>query len=706
MGNFFENLTMNKQKKCVLKAIKVLLLLAFVMTVITGAASAKSLYVLSDIEASPNPLRAYDIATNGTLTFQAQYSLPRYNLGATGIALDSESGYLFVTYVFWGSVIVVDSKTMVTIPEMTSAPGAWDLAGIVYNHAKKQLYCVDRGRDRIWVFNWDSNSKTLSRVSGAPFLLRNATTYGIALDESNQILYVANSTNKVYAYNTDDWSLKRTISLDRIALCVAVDYKNSYLYTGGGFVGNPYLTQYNLKLDKQLETVVETNASIGVMGIAVDPDSGKIYFTTGHDYLLGGDNIRVYDKLLCPVSVINSVGNPTGLVIPIKEVGFNPLNLKKSITSIINSEGETQSDSVNAGDLVTYRISFNNYKNEYTVTNVSVVDNLPNEVTFVSASDDPVFGQYDSLEHTYTWEYPSLVKGSNAFVDITVKINDNVLPKTSISNAVTIKSDTTPPVTTRAELITASRPLNLSKTVFGATEGFTKWVDVNEVITYNIYLDNLNNNFAATDVVITDTLPDDIIFIAADDDVSGQYDEGSHTYTWTIPSLASQESVDLGITVRLQEGIEEGTTITNTVTVESAETVSSVSSADIRVGVGPVAVKSVQVIPSTIRRDSNLSGIMVILEMPLGYKVKDITNTPLLLSLAGDSEAVAVLANSDQMVTQSLDKTYVIAVFDKKKVMNAIPGYGTKNIQIEGALTNNSLFIGYATINITKYAGN
>jgi hypothetical protein len=164
--------------------------------------------------------------------------------------------------------------------------------------------------------------------------------------------------------------------------------------------------------------------------------------------------------------------------------------------------------------------------------------------------------------------------------------------------------------------------------------------------------------------------------------------------------------VDLGITVRLQEGIEEGTTITNTVTVESAETVSSVSSADIRVGNGPVAVKSVQVIPSTIRRDSNLSGIMAILEMPLGYKVKDITNTPLLLSLAGDSGAVAVLANSDQMVTQSLDKTYVIAVFDKKKVMDAIPGYGTKNIQIEGALTNNSLFIGYAAINITKYAGN
>ncbi len=695
---------MNNQEKCIFKAGKVLITLTIIVSlaVISGSATGKSLYVLSDINGYPQPLQAYDIAANGTLEFQAEYIIPRYNNGAVGLAIDSDSGYLFVTYVYWNYIILINSETMTTVPEMVYAPGAWNLAGIVYNHKKGLLYCVDRGRYLLWVYKWDPNTITLTPVDGAPFTLKNASAYGIALDEVDQVLYVANSNNKIYAYNTSDWSLKRTITLNRSAVSVAVDVKNGYLYAGGGYVGNPYLTQYHLASNTQLETLVEPNAAAGVIGVAVDPNSSRVYITTGNDNEPGGDNVRVYDKYLHPIQTLYVDGNPTGLVIPGKEIGYNPLGLKKSVLKIVNGDGSA-SNSVDAGDLVTYRICFSNKDNDFTVEDVDVVDTLPNQVSFVSASDDGVFGEYDPKTHTYNWLYPTLVTGSTACLDITVKVNQDVLPGTTITNSVTVNSNTTPQTTTNAEVVTASNPLNVKKTVFGAVEGTTKWVDVNEVITYNIYLDNSDNNFPATDVIVTDTLPDDLVFIKANEDIFGLYDDNLNTYTWSIPSFAPQESVNLTLTVKLRENVAEGTTVTNIVTATSVETAPASSSVDIRAGQGPLLVTNTQVIPETIRRDGTLSGIMVVLEMPQEYKVKDVKNTPLLLSLKDDPVGITVPANSDQIVVSSLGKTYVVAVFNKDKVMNAIPGYGPKNIQIEGTLTNGGLFAGYAAINITRW---
>lgn len=711
MENYFEKEAMNYQSKFNFREGKIVFLLALAlivsMTVISGTASAKSLYVLSDINAYPQPIQAYDIGPNGTLTFQEQYSIPRYNLGVAGLTIDSESGYMFVSYKWWSNIILINSKTMVPVPEMVEAPGSWNLSGIVYDHKKARLYCVDAGRGLVWVYNWNPKTISLTLVNGAPYELKKASAYGIALDEIDQLLYVSNSNNKIYVYSTIDWTLKRTITLNHIAACLAIDVKNGYLYAGGGSIGDAYLTQYRLAANTQLETLVEPEAAAGVMGIAVDPNSSKVYITTGNEgYLTGGDNIRIYDKLLHPIDVVHINGNPTALVIPGKEIGFNPLGLSKTVLKVAHSNG-TKSDTVDAGDLVTYRISFSNKDNDYTVQDVTVEDDLPPQVTFISASDNGVFGQYDPVAHTYTWLYPTLVTGSTADLDITVKINDDVQPRTTIINSVTVNSNTTPQTTTNAQIITASNPLNVEKTVFGSTEGQTTWVDANEVITYIVHVDNNDNDFPATDVIVTDTLSDNLVYVKADkENISGVYNSDLNTFTWSIPSLASKGSVDFAITVRLKDNVPNGTIITNKVTAESVETAISSSSVDIRVGQGPLVAPGVQVIPSTIRRNGSISGIMVILEMPENYQVSDIKNTPLLLSLVDDPEGVTVAANSNQVVTQSLGKVYVVAVFDKNSLMNAIEGYGPKEVQIEGNLTNGSIFAGFTTINITKVAGN
>jgi uncharacterized repeat protein (TIGR01451 family) len=707
MNSKFENLAMNYRRKCALKASRVIpLLIAVILSaLITGNATAKSLYVLCNVGGLSQPLQMYDIKSDGTLTFQEQYIIPRYNMGSSGVAMDSDSGYLFVIYKYWNYVLVINSKTMIA-KDMVQAPGAQSLSGIAYDYRKNLLYCVSRGSSRLWVYNWNPDTAALTLVEGAPFTLKKATARGIAVDEIDQLLYMTNSTNKVNVYNTTDWSLERTITLNRAVECIALDVKNGYLYAGGGYIGNPYLTQYHVSSGRLLETVVEPDAIAGVAGVAVDPNSSKVYVATDYDSIQSsGNKIRIYDKLLYPIDVVNNVTNPSCLVIPGKEIGYNPLGLKKSVVKVVNGDG-SDNNSIDAGDLVTYRICFSNKDNDFTVQDVFIEDNLPDEVTFISASDDGIYGQYNPVTHIYTWLYPTLVTGSSACLDITVKVNDNVPPRTTIVNSVTINSNTTPQTTTNSEIVTASNPLKVKKTVFGAIDGQAKWVDVNEVITYDIYVSNNDNDFPATDVIITDTLPDNEVFIKADDDnVLGLYDSATHTFTWSIPSLAPREALYLGITVRLKDGVPEGTTVTNTVSTSSVETASSSSSADIRVGQGPLMVKSVQVSPSTIRRDSALTGIMVIVEMPQDYNVKDIKNTPLLLSVVGDQNAMSVPANSDQLVTSSLGKTYIIAVFDKNLVMDAIEGYGPKIIQIEGTLTNGGYFAGSATINISRFAG-
>ena len=67
----------------------VIILAAAMLCVMNGLALAKSLYAIAGINASPTPIRAYNINPDGTLTFQAEYGVPYYAGGAVGLAVDT-----------------------------------------------------------------------------------------------------------------------------------------------------------------------------------------------------------------------------------------------------------------------------------------------------------------------------------------------------------------------------------------------------------------------------------------------------------------------------------------------------------------------------------------------------------------------------------------------------------------------------------------
>jgi len=602
-NNFCENSVMkNKIRKNAIRTNTFLALLAIAIltTAVTKTAMAKSLYVIADIRFSEDrkqPVHAYDIGVDGSLTFQAQHDIPHSMLGALGMAIDSDNGYVFITYEASGEIQLIEATTM-TDAGTTLAPDAADLAGIVYDHENSLIYCVDRGTRSLYVYNWWPETATLTPVSGSPFLLRNASAYGIALDEIDDLLYVANASNTITVYNTSDWSLVDTISVSRIAISIALDVTSGFVYTGGGYAGNMYLTQYHLATGFEAEVQVEPDA--GVMGLGVDTDTGLVYISTGSNNAPGGDNLLVYDAALNQIDIITAIGNPAGLAIPGKDIGYNPLNLNKQV--LRGASASTDYDEikiVGPGDIYTYGIYFDN-TNDFTVTDVSIVDKLPYKVTFVSADDDGVNGQYDyddqTKTHTYTWTYQDLPPQTSTLLEITLQVNSDVDIGKIITNSVTINSNQTTPTTTSVDVIVGNDPLNLIKSIVGSIEGQVTQVQSNDIITYTIDFDNNGNDFPITEVIVVDTLSKDVTFISAKD-VNGKeigkhekHEDKEDTWTWSIESLKSKEEIHIELEVSVNPDLPLGTMITNRVSVGGNEAPPSSTSVDAVVSYKPLNI--------------------------------------------------------------------------------------------------------------------
>ncbi len=565
-----------------------LLVVATLMTAETETATAKSLYLLADHvgdrPTSTQPVHAYDIGADGKLTFQAEHMVRQRMLGAVGLAMDSDSGYLFITYELSELIQVVDGTTMTDV-DTVPAEGASDLAGIVYDHSKGLLYCVDRRQNSLYAYDWDASTVRLTPVPGSPFNLRGAKAYGIALDEVDGLLYSGNGSTTVTVYSTEDWSLVDSIELDRVAISVALDVMNGYLYSGGGYArsgdpwSNNYLTKYQLAKGIQTEVQVEPDA--GVIGLAVDPESGLVYVSTGVNNAPGGDNILAYDMELNLIEKLHVGGNPTGIAIPGRDIGFNPLNLTKELIRGAVEDAAGGIATVSTGETVTYGIGFGNRSNKSSVTDVTIIDALPRDVTFISAEDDGVAGQYDSKTHSYSWTYADLPPGASEMLELTVIVNRGIETGSVISNLVTINSNETPPTTTRLDVVAINNTLNLEKRIKGAVEGTVAKVEPDEVITYEICFDNEDNDFPVTDVVLVDTLPLEVDFVSSDAvGGSGSYDSKSHTFTWRPGVMKPGSSVCLELVVRVSPDLPTGAVIRNTAVVESNETATSTVTVD------------------------------------------------------------------------------------------------------------------------------
>ena len=582
-----------------LAAIALLLLVAA-----TGVATAKSMYVIAE---SVNfdgdlPIQVYDIGGDGRLSYQTEFGAPFIGAGMVGIAMDSDSGHLFFTYKNSGRVLVADAATL-RQRAILSIANAVDLAGVEYDHKRGLLYCAEAGAGILYPTRWDPANGTLVQALGSPITLGGAQAYGIALDEYNDLLYVADTSRGIAVYSTWDWSLVQTLPASRAALSIAVDPQRDCLYYGGGFFRNYYLTRYKLSTGATQEVLVDPEA--GVMGLAVDPDTGFVYLTTGRDNRPGGRDLMVFDTNLRQLQVIEDIGNPTGLVIPIHNTSFNPLHLENTVSSGLggkpNDEGLYY---IVIGDEVTYSVCFDD--GGYNVTDVTVVDKLPAELAFVTATGNGTFGRYDAAAHTYTWDDPPMTAGATTCLELICRLQPGTTPGQIVTNRVTIDSDKTPPSTIGVGAIATEatyNPLHLRKAVVspepGDGDSSIVYAGPGDEVTYRICFDNLDNDHMVSHVVIVDVLPEQMEFVdATGDGVFGGYDRTTHTFTWTYASLRAGQTDCVDLVARLSKDVPTGAILTNHASIRSDQTPQASKDASVTVAYEPVEVELTVVSPS------------------------------------------------------------------------------------------------------------
>jgi uncharacterized repeat protein (TIGR01451 family) len=573
---------------------------AILLTSMASLTSAKSLYVITEIVpmTGDTPIAAYDIGADGRLTYQTTMTVPFLGGGGVGLTIDSDSETLFVTYEYTNDIRVINATTLEQAT-LALAPDATDLAGIVYDHDKRMLYCIDRGTAHLYCYRWEAATKQLNLLLGSPFELEGATGYGIALDEAEDLLYVGGPSREVHVYNTSDWSLARTIPLNRTAISVAVDSTRHYVYSGAGYVENYDLTQYDLLTGEEKD--IQVSPSGGVMGLAVDSATGYIYVTNGRDNRPDANDddrndLRVYDTHLNLIQNLEHFArDPTGIAIPGKQTSYNPLHLVKMVEGLTD---ETSMPEIPLDKEFTYTVTFDH--NDYVLSDVTILDTLPAEVTFVRADGDSVYGQYDQRSHTYLWTNPPLGKGSSTSLNLVARVKPQIPAGTTIKNDATIDSAQTPPSTTSVQGVTAVvvepyNRLNVTKTVVSTgvnvNDGTgTVYASPGSIITYQICYDNRANTRAVNNVTLVDTLPDQVTFVGTGNGERAGYNGSLHTYTWSLGSLAAGASGCVELAVQVNRDVAGGSTITNGVTIDSDETQANAATATVQTLYDPLGL--------------------------------------------------------------------------------------------------------------------
>jgi uncharacterized repeat protein (TIGR01451 family) len=402
-----------------------------------GPLDIKSMYMVADHHTAQ--FDAWAIQPDGTVIYQASYNLV-YASDPSGLDIDEDSNTLFVTTEFSGYGVTfeyVDATTMTSLG-YTNAGGD-NFAGVAVDDANDIVYTMRREACDLWAFDWDPTGPSVSLRPGFPLTLPGCGgVYGISLDEFAGILWVADGWGgTARAYDTTSWTEDASLSFVpvHVPIDIAVDRQRGFVYTVsayfgfGGPGGSTYLSQY--------DPVADTEAWVDLghqgVGVAVDEATGYVY-VTGDAYT---QLVEAWDPFTwTQLQAASVAGSPAGICIPQTGVAYNPLNLSKD-------DGLGDDECVDAGANVTYDICYDNTGNAYDVNNVILIDTLPAEVAFVSASGG---GTYDSGTHTVTWSLGTLPAGApQECQQLVVQVDPATPPLTMFTNLGEIDSDETGP---------------------------------------------------------------------------------------------------------------------------------------------------------------------------------------------------------------------------------------------------------------------
>jgi uncharacterized repeat protein (TIGR01451 family)/gliding motility-associated-like protein len=237
------------------------------------------------------------------------------------------------------------------------------------------------------------------------------------------------------------------------------------------------------------------------------------------------------------------------------QVESNPVSVSVKRRSLLSIEKATSESTVKAGNEFTYEIKISN-NGPSDIGLVTVTDSLPDGLIFVSAN-----GAGNYANGAVTWIISSIENGKSVTLSLLVRTETLILDGTVISNVSFVQGNQGDGiVVSEPALVTVSSP-----STFTITKEAAETVNAAERVEYKLKVINTSIN-TATQVVVTDTLPDGVVFVSAT--------EGSsvigNIVSWSFPSLNAGGLENLSIIVKVDGSIPNGFNLKNRAAVTSS----------------------------------------------------------------------------------------------------------------------------------------
>ena len=446
----------------------------------------------------------------------------------------------------------------------------------------------------------------------------------------------------VSLYEDTDSSGTYTDGVDVLLATDTTDSSGNYLFedlTPGDYVLRIAATEFDAS--EPLEGLV---SSTGNETAGVAPDADDDVDDDDNGYSLSTFGVVTQAITLVGDSEPTTDGDAdadTNLSVDFGFYGFDLTIVKDVDLATITPDGTLTYTAVvtNAGPSNAYNVAFS--------------DTLPTGVTFASGSTDVGTGTVTNTSGTITADLGDLAAGASATVTILVTVDSETTGTLVNTASVTAddEADTSNNSDTASTTVTELIDLAVTKVDDDGGEDIAP----GDTVVYTIDVTN-NGPSTATNVVLTDTLPDDVTFDAGSSTTPDTNTGGVLTYNLGTMASGATTTVTVAVTV----DTDFTGTLTNTATVDATESESNETNNTATAG-STVAVETSS-IAGYVYVDADNDGVFDAGEQPIAGVLITLTGTD--FTSAAVSSTTTTATDGSYSFTNLLPGTYQVTETD------------------------------------------
>ncbi len=483
----------------------------------------------------------FEDAVSNVVTFRNSYSAAaaEYALGGTKVLHGRAPRDGEFTFELYEGTVLKETVT-------NKADGSFAFEPIAYTAAGTYTYTVKEARGSVAGVSYDGVNKPV--------------TVTVTVTDTNGVLRASANIQNA------DIKFENTYT----AKSAQVTFNGTKEIKGGTLADNAftfqlYKTDNTFDITKASAQLLATAQNVsGAFSFARElTATGTYYFVIAEDAAAPVENV-VYDRTQHKFAVqVSDIGDGqlkavvTDVVSGVSTVSAASVSAGVGFTNATFDEvtekevyhagsAATQIDGqkVNAGDILTYFITYTNYTGENVV--VDIMDTIPNHTTYVDGSAS----QGGTYAGTHVNWILNVAKGESVTVSFDVKVNED---EAIVANTAVVRDGVNTYHTNEVVNHTVEKPL--VKEVFAPAD-LTANVDGKKVyagdeLQYQISFTNVSAD--AVDIKITDKIPANTTYVAGSADNGGVYANGEIVWdiqdvpAWTTVSVAFKVTVNANI---------------------------------------------------------------------------------------------------------------------------------------------------------------